>query len=236
MTAWTLVTGGAKRLGAAICLALAQRGHNILVHYNTSLKEAEETVKACHALGIEAQSVQGDFSTSQSTQQFIYRLQSDCPAIKNLVNNVGQYLLKVPSQTSAEEWQALFQVNFHSAVAITQALLPSIKSNRGSIINIGMTGLERANTFCTAYATTKLSLWLYTQSLAKELAPSRIRVNMASPGMLENSIDRPASPEKMPMGRFGTLAEVAHAVAFLLEEKSSYITGQNIEIAGGVGL
>ena len=98
-----------------------------------------------------------------------------------------------------------------------------------------MEGL-RADVNATAYTITKLGLWMLTRSLAKELAPSQVRVNMVSPGYLDISVDLPEDVSKLPMGRSGTTKEVANIIALLLDKQSSYITGQNIEVAGAVRL
>lgn len=233
MSDYTLVTGGAKGLGAEICRTLAAQGHSILVHYNRSEHEAKKVAQKCRQHGVEADIIHGDFSTPQSMQQFIKSLPS---AIGSLVNNVGNYLVEKPSKTTPEAWQQLFQVNFHTPVALINALLPGIIKAKGSIINIGVCGLDtpRATTYFPAYQSTKSSLLLATKAFAKELASLGVRVNMVSPGQLENSVDLEKS--SIPAGRPGTLHEVAQTVAFLMRPESDYITGQNIEVAGGLGL
>lgn len=235
---WTLVTGGAKRLGAEICTTLAKQGHDILVHYNTSQKEALEVVAACRKQGVKAACIQGDFTSTASTQHFLNTLLKNYPDIHHLVNNIGNYLVASGLNTSEDDWQTLFQTNFHAPNACIQALLPSLKHAKGSIINIGVSGIDnlRANTHHTAFSITKTSLLLLTKSLARELAPFGIRINMVSPGYLDLSVDIPKDPTTIPMHRLGTSAEVARVVAFLLNKENSYITGQNIEVAGGVGL
>jgi NAD(P)-dependent dehydrogenase (short-subunit alcohol dehydrogenase family) len=236
MSKWTLVTGGAKRLGAEICRSLAKEGHNILVHYNKSHTEALGVVKDCKNFGVEAECIQGDFSTQETTQQFILEvLKKD---IENLVNNVGEYLVQPPSLTPIDAWSNLYQINFLAPVALIQALIPMLKHHQGSVVNIGVSGLEpmRANTTFTAYLSTKSSLLLATKSLAKEFSPFGIRINMVSPGILDNSKDLPKTPHGIPMGRFGTSQDVARVVAFLFKKENDYITGQNIEVAGGLGL
>lgn len=234
---WTLVTGGAQGLGAEICKKLSAQGHNIVVQYHKSLKNAEEVVTACRNNGVEAEMLHGDFSTIQSTQQFAKAFCEQFSA-QNLVNNVGEYLLKPLLETTPEEWLHLMQVNVIAPLMITKSLLPSIIASQGSIINIGVSGLGnmRSNIANTAYGMTKLHLWTMTKAWAREFAAENVRVNMVSPGILDNSIDRPQDISKLPMGRLGTTLEVAQTVAFLLDDKNGYITGQNIEVAGALGL
>ncbi len=235
---WVLITGAAKRLGAEICGQLAAKGYSVVVHYNTSKVEAEAAVNGLRKLGAKAESIQGDFSTIQDTQDFIERYIVRFPKTQSLINNVGNYLVKPASTTTPEEWADLFQTNLNAPAALTNALLPSIISEKGSIINIGVVGLEagRADTYCPAYTASKMGLLLLTRSLAKELASKNVRVNMVSPGLLENAVDMPKDMSMVPMHRPGRLEEIARVVTFLLEPENGYITGQNIEVAGGLRL
>lgn len=231
---WTLVTGGAKRLGAALCLALAEKGHAIVVHYHQSQKEALQVVAACQALGVKACAIQGDFSSTASVQDFVQRYLQQFPDTKNLINNVGNYLIRSALQTSFEEWMLLFQVNLHTPFMLTQALAPSLIQQQGNIIHIGVSGLKphAAHIYSTAYTLTKEGLWGLTLATARELAPQKVRVNMVSPGQLDISVDC----HPIPMQRPGSCWEVCRVVSFLLDSESQYITGQNIEVAGGLGL
>ncbi len=235
---WALITGAAKKLGAEISRTLAQRGHNIVIHFRSSEKEALEVAKECQSFGVETICIQGDFSTVESTKKFIAAYLKKCPASEILVNNVGNYILKPLTATDVEEWMDLYQTNLNTPFMLTQALLPSLKKAHGSIINIGVAGARnfRANVNAPAYVSSKQALWSMTLSLAKELASCQVRVNMVSPGYLEDAIDLPDDPATLPMGRAAKYREVALAVAFLLNQDSKYITGQNLEIAGAVGL
>lgn len=235
---WTLVTGGAKRLGAQLCLALAAKGYSILLHYHTSQREAQMVVEACRSFGGAAEMIPGDFSTSESTESFIRDCQARFPTIKGLINNVGTYLVKPASNTTINEWNIVFQSNLHTPFALCRAFLPSLSQNGGSIINIGIAGLEgfRADVYSTAYLSAKMALLVLTKSLAKEMASKGVRVNMISPGYLENAIDLPKDLTLLPMQRPALLSEVSQMVIYLLDEQNRYITGQNIEIAGGVRL
>ncbi len=229
---WTLVTGGATRLGAEICQTLAKSGHNILVHYRTSVQDAEVVVKKCREQNVSSKMIFGDFSTQEKISEFI----KDVPNVKNLINNVGNILIKSSIDTTIEEYVDLMSVNLFAPIQITGAFLPGIKESSGSIINIGVAGAGniRADLKYSAYSMSKLALLHYTKTLAKELAPQNVRVNMVSPGELENSVTLKNS--KIPMMRAGSLKEVARVVDFLLKDESGYITGQNIEVAGGLAL
>lgn len=234
---WTLVTGGAKGLGAHICVRLARAGFPILVHYYQSQYDAQKIVEACSNEGVSAQLIYGDFSTLDSTQAFVSECLIRFPDIKNLINNVGSYLIKPLLDTSFQEWSAIFQTNLHVPFVLSQALVHTIRQYRGNIINIGVTGLssQRVDIRRGAYKIAKGALLMMTKTLAKELSPD-IRVNMISPGILENSVDLKEHLNVLPLGRPVSFEEVARVLLFLIDENSAYITGQNIEVSGGIGL
>lgn len=233
---WTLVTGASRRLGAAICHSLASLGYPILVHYRNSQQEAEAVTAECRKLGVDAEMIQGDFSSLESTNRFIEKCRKHYPDIKTLINNVGNYLVKSAEATTPEEWNALFQTNVNAPFALCHSFLPSLKACQGNIINIGVVGANtiHADVKRTAYLATKMSLLMLTKSLARELAQSQVRVNMVSPGYLDNAVD--LSKARLPMQRPATLEEVIKVIIFLLDENNGYITGQNIEVGGGLGL
>lgn len=235
---WTLVTGAAKGLGAAICLELAKKEYSLIIQYNNNFRIAQDLQKKCLAFTKNVEVVQGNFSTRESLIEFVNKISRDFSQIKNLINNVGNYLVKPPLETSLDEWLALFQTNLHAPFLLSQSCSQSIKERKGSIVNIGVSGLNsfKANIYNSAYFLTKSALLGLTKTLAKELAPHEVTVNMVSPGYLENSVDFPKSLSSLPTGRITTLAEVVEIIIFLLSEKSRHITGQNIEVSGGVGL
>lgn len=233
---WTLVTGGAKGLGAEICKTLAALDYDLVIHYNTSKKGAKEIQKICQSQGVRAEIIQGSFDTIESTQRFCNEYLERFTLTHNLINNVGNFLIKPALKTTVEEWLSIFQNNLNAPFIITKALENSIKEEKGAIINIGVSGLHtaRADIYSTAYTCAKMGLWMLTKSLAKEMASDFVRVNMVSPGYMENAVDLPRNSATLPMGRPGKLSEVADVIAFLLD--TPYVTGQNIEVAGGLRL
>ncbi|MCB1112612.1 MAG: SDR family oxidoreductase [Chlamydiia bacterium] len=232
---WTLVTGGATGLGAEICRHLASKGYPVVVHYRQSKNEAEAVAEQCRSLGSDAATIQGDFSDPGSLQAFAKRYLDTFPETTALINNASAYLVAPLSKTSSPQWEEIYQTNVHAPFFLSTALLPQLRQHQGTIINIGVSGIDtrRADTYSSAYTISKQALCSMTRSLAKELAPEHVRVNMVSPGMLERSQD---SLPSLPMGRPAAFAEVAGVVLFLLDKTNSYITGQNIEVAGGLAL
>lgn len=236
--AWTLVTGGAKGLGAEISRQLARRRHNLILHYNKSIELAKRVAEECRQNGVEVALLQGDFSTGESTARFCEELINQFEATQNLVNNVGNFLVKPLVETTVADWQDLFQNNLFAPIAIMNALTPALMRQRGAIVNIGVAGLNSqwADTYSPAYNAAKAALWSATKAHAKDLLAKGVRVNMVSPGYLENAVDLPQNPGSLPMGRPASLAEAAHFVCELLSPQGAYVTGQNIEVAGGIRL
>ncbi|MDP1836635.1 MAG: SDR family oxidoreductase [Chlamydiales bacterium] len=233
MATWTLVTGGAKGLGAQTCMSLAKRGHNIVVHYLHSAEEAGQVAESCRSLGVNADCFQGDLSLIDPfVQSYIERFEDT----GYLVNNVGNFSLGTISEATSDEWQQLFQSNVFAPMLLTKGLLSSLKQHKGAVVNIGLAGIERfyADTYCAAYSAAKAALFQASRSLARELVPHQVRVNMVSPGYLESSVVKPS--QVMQLERLASLHEVAEAVAYFLSDDAKYITGQNLEVAGGVRL
>lgn len=233
---WVVVTGGARGLGAEICQHLAKLGYSLVIHYNTSRNDADKLKAKCESLGANVHTVQGDFNTKASTEKVLDEILSLNVPIRFLVNNVGNYLIQSLLDTELDDWYELFQVNVHAPFILSKGLSDVIVKQKGSIVNIGVTGLEtgKADTYSAAYTITKQALFCMTKSLAKELASQGVRVNMISPGYLSNAVDLPKDLNKLPMQRAVSLSEIAEMVEYLFKESGKSITGQNIEIAGGV--
>ncbi len=235
---WTLVTGASKGLGAALCIALAQKGHNIVVHYHSRAQLAQEVVAQCRSYGVQANALCGDFSSAQGVTDFAAHYLNQFPQTNVLINNIGVYLTHPATNTTIEQWQSLMQLNLTTPFILSTYFAQCLKEKNGQIVNIGVSGLHRqvAQSYAAIYFLTKQSLWHLTLSLAREWAHEGVRVNMVSPGQLDISTDLPNDISVLPMQRAATCAEICRAVLFLVDPHSAYITGQNIEVAGGLGL
>ncbi len=235
---FTLVTGAAHGIGAAICRKLAGEGHNVLVHYCSSKEAADTLVQECRDLGVEAQGLWGDFSTEAGVADFLSQHCASLQDVRHLVNNVGPIITAGVTETSWVEWQKLFELNLFAPMALIQGVLESIIQARGAIVNLGVAGVEHyyPDKGTSAYFAAKEALWAATRSLARELAPRGVRVNMVSPGYVGTTSVAPPPSMQLPMERMGTPQEIAEAVAFFLSELNGYVTGQNIDVAGGVRL
>lgn len=232
---WALVTGGAKKLGAALSFALAEH-HPVVIHYKESEQEALDVQKKILKKGGKAEIIRGDFSTKEGTFLFLEEYERRFSSTKILLCNASSYHFGSFLTTPSEEAVGLWHGNFFAPYLLSQKLAPSLKEAKGSILYLGVAGLTQilSDTRTSFYTLSKLSLLMLTKSLAKELAPSGVRVNMVSPGYLKGSVDLPKSESLLPMQRLGEADEIVRMVLFLLDEKNGYITGQNIEVAGGV--
>ncbi|MBJ7449372.1 MAG: SDR family oxidoreductase [Parachlamydiales bacterium] len=235
---WALITGASKRLGKQLALSLADLGWNIAIHYCSSESEAVDVVEKCINKGVKAKSIYGNFDTSKGIDEMLNTYLKEVPSTHLLINNVGNFLVKPVLETNLNEWHSLIQTNLNAPFHLIQKLQDSLVKNKGQIINIGVTGLSavRPNHTAPAYYITKLALLGLTKSLAKELAPKNVRVNMVSPGVIDNAVDLDQVKDRLPMHRPCTTQEIARVVQFLVDEASDYITGQNIEVSGGFNL
>lgn len=235
---WALVTGGAKHLGASICRRLANNGISLIIHYYQSEKEAIELKEECISQGVEVRLIQGDFSKREGIKEFTDKLVALNLPIRYVVNNVGNYLIKNFTTSSEEEWYSLFSTNLHAPFSIIKAISASLLANEGAVVNIGVAGLlsRQADTYSSAYMITKQALLMLTKSFAKEYVKQNVTVNMLSPGHLVNSVDLPDDVSKLPLQRPVNYEEVSAMICYLFSDKAKSITGQNIEIAGGVRL
>lgn len=229
----TLITGSAKGFGAHLALTLAKKGYSLIIHYHTNDEAANKLKTECLKYTDYVEVFSCNFLLIDEIYLFYEKIKNF--PVKNLINNVGNYLIKPISETEVTEWIELFQTNLHAPFILTRLLLDSIIQQQGAIINLGVAGLNsfRADTYSSAYTITKEALLSFTKSLAKELIEKKVTVNMVSPGYMENSIDLNTITSKTPIIPF---KDVSALILHLLSFESKKITGQNIEISGGVRL
>ena len=233
---YILVTGAAKNIGKAISLLLAKKGYDIAVHYKDSEDEALALQDEIRGYGVQSEVIYGDFSTKKGLDAFISLVKQKLKKVKGLVNNASVYKVGPLKDTSFFDLENLYQVNLFTPFYLINSFVKELIEQKGSIVNIGMCGLltNMVDNYAPAYQMSKLSLLMLTKSLAKSLAKYKIRVNMVSPGYTETSVDLPQRGTNLPFGRAAKNVEIAEAVLFFMSH--SYITGQNMEVAGGVRL
>jgi NAD(P)-dependent dehydrogenase (short-subunit alcohol dehydrogenase family) len=233
-----VVTGGARRLGRQLCTTLAGCGYDVVVLYRESEADARSLERQLVESGRRARSLQLDVSVESQVAGVFADIAGAEGRVDLLVNNVGNYNPQHVTRLDPAVWDATLAANLSGAFYCCYHALKLMPPG-GHIINIGMAGLEgsRAAVHGTDYFVGKTGLLVLTRSLAQAYGAQRIRVNMVSPGQLENSIDLPPPDEIgawVPIGRAGSLHDVAQAVEYLLE--ATYVTGVNIDIAGGYRL
>jgi len=232
-----LITGSSVRVGRAVALHLAREGWFVHVHARTRTAQAEETLEEVLRCGGQGAIVTGDIATRQGCQALFSQVDPD-RGLDLLVNNIGVYRTGPLAGLSVDDWDAMMRTNLDGTFHCSQLALPLLREG-GSIVNVGYVGVASlaGTTKTAAYSATKAGILVLTKSLALELAPRRIRVNMVSPGQLDNSVDLPEDyARRIPLGRPGTSEEVAGLVSWLASEAGSYVTGQNIDVAGGLML
>ena len=243
-----LVTGGGAGLGRACARTLGQRGARVAVHYMMSRDGAEEVVAALKAAGTEAQAFQGDLTKSADVTSLVEAVTARFGAIDTLVNNAGDLIERKPLlEMSDDLFHAVMDVNVTSTFLMCRAVgAGMVARKRGTIVNMSsLAAWNGGGPGAGAYAAAKGAVVSLTKALAKELAPHGIRVNCVAPGLIGETafhgrFTAPAAFENaaksVPLGRAGTPEEVATVVAFLASADSSFLTGETIEINGGMNM
>ncbi len=231
-----VVTGSALRLGRHLCEFLAGRGFRLVICYRTSEAEAATLQDAIRESGGDARPAQVDVGVETSVAELFESIDAHEGRLDLLINNVGNYNPQPVEDLVPAHWDATLQANLSGAFYCCHHALQRLGSG-GQIINIGNAGVEHlpADVVGLDYHVSKTGLLVVTRSLARVYASRGIRVNMVSPGMLVNSIDFPDDVEAwVPLGRGGDLEDIAQAVGYLLD--ADYVTGVNIDVAGGYRL
>lgn len=227
-----LITASTKGIGKAIALHLANAGYHITLNYHRDKESAEAAYKEIKSVGGKVELLKFNVSSEIEAQQLVARSFGAMDGIGVLVNNLGEYLKKPMLETTSREWQQIINSNLMSALHTTTAVIPLMRSRKyGRIINIGYASIEKleAQPLKTPYVIAKTGLLIYTKSLAVELIKDDITVNMISPGIIENSLSQPIS--EIPAGRVGSFDDINRVVDLFIQ--SPYMSGQNVEVAGG---
>ena len=233
-----VVTGGARRLGRQLCTTLAGRGFDVVVLYRDSEADAGSLERELADTGGRARSLAVDVAVESQVAEVFRDIADAEGRVDVLVNNVGNYNPQHVTKLDPAVWDATLASNLSGAYYCCYHALKLMPAG-GNIINIGMAGLggSRANVHGTDYFVSKTGLLVLTRSLAAAYGAQDIRINMVSPGQLDNSIDLPP-PRKIgawvPLGRAGSLEDVTQAVEYLLD--ATYVTGVNVDISGGYRL
>jgi NAD(P)-dependent dehydrogenase (short-subunit alcohol dehydrogenase family) len=233
-----VVTGGPRRLGRHLCKALATRGYDVVILYRSSETEARVLEQEITAAGQRARALAVDVGVESEVAGVFQEITRSEGRVDLLVNNVGNYDPQHVTKLNPAVWDATLASNLSGAYYCCYHAL-ALMTRGGNIINVGTAGLEgiRANVHGTDYYVSKTGLLVLTRALAAAYAEQGIRVNMVSPGQLDNSIDLPPPSELgrlVPLGRAASMHDVAQAVDYLLD--AAYVTGINIDVSGGYRL
>jgi 3-oxoacyl-[acyl-carrier protein] reductase len=235
-----LITGGSRGIGAAIAKRLAADGANVAITYTKGADAAASVVKEIERAGRKAIAIQADAADADAVKAAVEKTVTTFGQLDILVNNAGTAVPKRFEETTLEELDRLMDINVRGVFVATQAALKHMKSG-GRIISIGSAVGERALTpGLVPYSATKGAVKMFTQGLSREVASRGITVNNVQPGPIDTDTNPATGEWAVPqkaftaLGRYGHVDEVAALVAFVAGPESSYITGANLNVDGGM--
>lgn len=239
-----LVTGGSRGIGRSIALILADLGADVTITYASSVDAANAVKEEIESKGRKAKALQADAVSYEKAEEVIDEIINDWEKLDILVNNAGITRDNLILRMNEQDWDQVIDTNLKSIFNYSKAVAKPMMRNRGgSIINISsIVGLS-GNAGQSNYAASKAGIVGFTKSYAKELSSRNIRANVVAPGYITTEMTGELADNilegienETPLGRPGEAEEVAHTVAFLASDLSSYITGETIRVDGGMGM
>lgn len=235
-----LITGASRGIGRAIAIEFAKEGANIVINYSKDELGAEETLKILKSIGVVVYKIKEDVSSFEGAEKIIDFTLKSFGKIDILVNNAAKSTIGLFMDSSKEEIEGILNTNLLGPLYLSKMAIPHMINRKGVILNISSMWGEVGASCEVLYSTSKGGINLFTKALAKEMAPSNIRVNAIAPGVIDTSMnsflseeDRENLEEEIPVGRFGSPEEIGKIAVFLCSEDSSYIIGQIIRVDGG---
>ncbi len=237
-----IITGASRGIGRAIAECFAQEGANIAVTYLSSVEKGEAMAAALSEFGTKVKAYRSDASDFESAQELAKSVLEDFGSIDIVINNAGITRDNLLMRMSEEEWDEIMRVNLKSIFNLTKAVLrPMLKQRKGSIVNMSSVVGVKGNAGQANYAASKAGILGFTKSVALELGSRNIRCNAIAPGFIETEMTGALDEatvqgwrDAIPLKRGGTPEDVANACVFLGSDLSAYITGQTLNVDGGM--
>lgn len=237
-----LITGGSRGIGRAICIQLAKdTDYHILINYNSNEQAALETLKEVETLGNSGEILKFNVSDAEQVTSTLDTWQTNNPdaIVEVIVNNAGITKDGLFMWMPSEDWNSVINTSLNGFYNVTHFFIQKLLRNRyGRIINIASVSGVKGTAGQANYSAAKGALIGATKALAQEVAKRKITVNAVAPGFIKSDmtaeLDEKELKNMIPMNRFGEAEEVAHVVSFLASKKASYITGEVININGGI--
>jgi 3-oxoacyl-[acyl-carrier protein] reductase len=231
-----LVTGASRGIGKGIALAFGRAGMRVGVNYHSRAEDAAAIVAAIKNAGGDAIALRADVAEASEVERLVSEVERAFGVINVLVNNAGILGVLGYDEVDEAEWERVIRVNLTSAFLVTRAVLPGMrKAEWGRIINLSSVAAQTGGATAPHYAASKAGLVGMTHSYAARLAKTGITVNAIAPALIETDMvtdGLKASPERIPIGRFGTLEEAGETALFLV--RNGFVTGQTINLNGGL--
>lgn len=237
-----LITGASRGIGRGIAIAFAKQGANVAFTFNASVEAAKELEKELESYGVKARGYQSNAAKFDAAQELVQEVLKDFGSLEILINNAGITRDNLLMRISEEDFDKVIEVNLKSVFNLTKAVIrPMMKQRQGSIINMSSVVGVKGNAGQTNYAASKAGILGFTKSVALELGSRNIRCNAIAPGFIETEMTAKLDPKTVddwrnaiPLKRGGSPEDVANACIFLASDLSSYVTGQTLNVDGGM--
>ena len=237
-----LITGASRGIGRGIATVFAEHGANVVFTYSSSVDSANDLEKELQSLGVQAKGYQSNAADFDQTQELVKKVLTDFSTIDILINNAGITKDNLLMRISEEDFDKVIEVNLKSVFNLTKAVQRTmLKQRHGSIINMSSVVGVKGNAGQSNYAASKAGIIGFSKSIALELGSRNIRCNVIAPGFIETEMTAQLSEDVVagwragiPLKRGGSPTDVANACVFLASDLSSYITGQVLNVDGGM--